>query len=1234
MNAIIDAAQQYSRTVLSFLALIFAIGTVSYVTIPKEASPDVNIPFIYVSLHLSGISPQDSERLLLKPMEQELAEVSGVKVMTSTGYQGGGNILLEFDAGFDADAALDEIREQVDKGKGNLPAEADEPTVTEVNFADMPVVVLTLSGSLPERALLRLAQDLQDRIESIPAVLEATIGGDREEQVEIIIDPLILESYGLDISSVAGTVARANTLVAAGAITNDQGQYAVKIPGLFEDLEDIFNMPIKVDGDAVIRFRDVATITRTFKDPQGFARVNGLPTLSLEIKKRAGANIIQTIDDAKAKVKEAQVFWPEGVQVTYSGDQSKNIEQMLNSLANNVIAAILLVMIVVIGALGLRSGTLVGLAVPGSFLLGFAVLYTSGLTVNMIVLFALILASGMLVDGAVVVTEYADRKMAEGATRLDAFREASKRMAWPIIASTATTLAAFAPLAFWPGMVGEFMKYLPITLLVTLSASLLMALIFIPVLGVHLETVIKLILGVLSIALAAVLALSPFGEFIVSLVPGIDPSAYMVPPGEDGTGGMSQLRAGQMVLLIPMLVGGFFLGRLLSWLVVFLMDDSDREIVEEPQRPEDIRGLARVYAAILGPLLRVPYLVVIAAAALMVGSWALYFGSGGKIEFFPQVEPENATVLVRARGNLSIYEKDRLLQEVENEILRLHQEQGEFHSIYARSQNSTQGGGDQPEDTIGTVQLEFSDWFSRRPADQILDEVRDRVARFSGVEVEINQVEAGPPTGKDVQLQLSSSDPAILDAEARRIATYFRTVEGLRDIDDGLPLPGIEWELNVDRAQAAKFGVDVGLVGTYVRLITNGVKVTSYRPDDSNDEIDVVVRLPEEYRSITQLDKIRIQTQGGAVPIASFVEREAKQKVNTITRVDQSRVRTLKADAATGINVVDKVNEVTEYLKANPLDPRVQFEFKGENQEQAEAAQFLMTAFGVALFIMAVILITQFNSFFSAILILLSVIMSTIGVMLGLWATGQSFSVVMTGIGIVALAGIVVNNNIILIDTYDQMKKTATSAYDAVLLTGAQRLRPVLLTTFTTILGLIPMVIGLNIDWVTRVTQFGAPSAQWWIQLSSAIVYGLGFATILTLVVTPCALKLFADITGEFRNRAPAGPEGEPEPSGPIPAKPILGGLPGYGMPVIAGAAADVVLTFDGEGGTTPEPETSVLTELSDKAKGLVDDLTAHLMGNESEQMASANADAGLVAQEATDQETSDPEDEKPAGVS
>ena len=1030
MGSIIDAALVRSRTVLALLIFLLIAGTYAYKNIPKESSPDINIPILYVSMALEGISPDDAERLLLRPMEQELSSIEGVKKLKSTGYTGGGFIVLEFQAGFDSDQAIDDVQKAVDRAKSKLPDTIDrDPQVTEVNFSLFPVLVVTLSGQVPERSLVKVAQSLQEKIEGIGTVLEAKIAGDREELVEIIVNPILLESYGLRGSDILQFFARSNRLVAAGDLDTGVGRFAVKVPGLFESADDIMNMPLRTVGDSVIKVRDVAEIRQTFKDPANFARINGERAVALNIVKRTGENIIETIEAVRDVVEKEQQFWPEGLKVIYTLDESDDIRTRLSDLQNNMISAVLLVMIVVIAVMGVRASLLVGIAIPSAFLSGVLIIFLMGLTVNVVVLFGLILSVGMLVDGAIVVTELADRNIGEGMPRKKAYAEAAKTMAWPITASTATTLAAFAPLLFWPGIVGQFMQYMPITLIAVLGSSLFVALVFVPVLG------------------------SIFGRKDVQL-------------------------------------------------------NQKNVALTAAKSQEDLKSLTgpvRFYVALLKGALKFPILVLGATVGMLVLVQILYGSFGRGVEFFPNIEPKAASVLIHARGNLSVYEQDKLVREVEDQILDI---EGIKVFYTEAGKQDEQGNDDIAADVIGKITLEFDDWDKRKSANNILKEIRARTENIAGLRVETQKRQEGPPSGKAVQIEIASRFPETLNPSVDIIMKALSADSDFIDLEDSRPLPGIEWEMQVDRAQASKFNIDISLIGDYIRMVTNGLKVTDYRPDGADDDVDVVIRHSAEQRTLDQLDRVRIETNQGSIPISNFVNRVPKQAVGTINRADQNRIFTVKANVKEGVNINDKVVGLKKWMTENydQFDPRVKVNFIGEDEDQKEAQEFLMKAFVIALFAMALILVTQFNSFYSAFLILFAVVMSTIGVMIGLLVTQQPFGIVMSGIGVIALAGIVVNNNIVLIDTFDNHRKRGVAVKDAIIITGAQRLRPVLLTTVTTILGLMPMVLQMNIDFVNRSVSYGAPSTQWWVQLSTAIVFGLSFSTVLTLIVTPSAL--------------------------------------------------------------------------------------------------------------------------------
>ncbi len=1040
MNAVIDGAIRHARMVLSALVLIFVAGAVTFLNIPKEADPDITIPVLYVQLTHEGIAPEDAERLLVRPLEQELRTLEGIKEMRGVAFEGGGNVVLEYEAGFDIERAKRDLRERVDFARSKFPADTKEPRIHEVNLSLFPVIVVALSGDVPERAMMRIARDLREKIESLPQVLKVEIGGEREEQVEVIVDPSKIESYGLSLDDVLAFAGRGNRLIAAGAIEAAQGRFAIKVPGLFENLRDIMSMPLKINGDAVVRLSDVAEVRRGVKDPKGFARVDGRPAVSLEVSKRIGRNLIDTNKDIRALVEAERANWPSNLDVHYLQDKSDSIVTMLVDLEQHVIMAVLLVMVLVLGAVGVRSGMMVGLSIPGSFLAGILVLSLAGLTINIVVMFSLILAVGMLVDDSIIVGEYADRKLVEGMPKAEAYAHAAKRMLAPIVASTATTLAAFLPLLFWPGAVGQFMKYLPITLISTLTASLVMAVVFLPVLG------------------------SLFGK------PGAE--------GEAARGSIVACETGDL---------------------------------------REIKGVTGLYVRFLGKCLDRPGTVLLATLAITVGVFWHYANNANGVEFFPNVEPEQVQINIRARGNLSIHEKDALVREVETRVLPIRG----FDAVYTRTGGDGAGVQDKAEDTIGVILLQLGDWKARPKADLLMAEMRLRTADLAGILIEVQQEEAGPPVGKPVQVQLSAIEHGLLPAAAETIRRKFESMPGLVDIEDSRALPGIEWQISVDRGQAAKFGADVTLVGTAIRMVTNGMKFAEYRPDDSDKEIDIALRYPPMFRNLDQLGRIKVQTASGLVPIDNFVSREAKPKIGTISRTDGRRVLVVKANVRTDVKPDDMVRDIRAWLPASGIDPRVRVAFKGQDAEQAAAQDFLGKAFGLALFLIAIILLIEFNSFFSTFLVLSAVVLSTVGVLIGLIVTGQTFGIVMGGIAVISLAGVVVKNNIVLIDTYDEMKHRIVDPREAILRTGAQRLRPVFLTAATVIIGLLPLSYGVNIDFLTREIIVDAPATQWWIQLATAMVYGMAFATPLTLVVTPAALMLRARWSARFARKIP-----------------------------------------------------------------------------------------------------------------
>ena len=1051
MKTYIDAAISRSRTTVSIFVVTLLAGFASYLAIPVEMYPDVQVPMVVTTIIHEGISPEDAERLLSKPAELELKTIDGIVEVTSFSSEGAATLMTEFDISFESSAALAEVREAINRAKARFPQSTEEPIIQEMSAASMPIVQIAIGGEgVPERTLLRIAEDLQREIELVPQVLEAPMVGNREQLLEVVINPSKLETYGIPSGSIVQTVTSNNRLIAAGQVDTGQGSFPVKVPGLIENADDLFNLPLASNDLGVLTVSDLAEVRRTFKDATRYSYANHSQNISLNVMKRKGANLVEAFEQINVIVEEMRPTLPPAVTMAYINNSVPIALEQNSGLSGNMATAMVLVLLVVIATVGVRSGLLVTLAVPFSFFFAFIIINVLEFTYNFMVIFGLLLGLGMLIDGAIVMVEYADRKMAEGLDSREAYKASVKRMFWPITASTATTLAAFLPLMFWPGVSGQFMSYLPITVFAVLIGSLFYALLFAPTIGA--------------------------------------------------------------------LIGK--------------STDADRTYLKnlEEGNPGKVTGITGVYASILQKAVNIPGTIFILSIATLVSIVIAYDRWGSGIEFFVTPEPLQTQVQIFARGNLSPAELRDIMLDAEQRI----EEIGYYEGIVTQSGAGAQSAGPMQAapDLVGTIFVELTD---RRTRDfdgfEIENMYRQAISQIPGVRAEIVSVEQGPPVGKEIQVELSGEELDLLFIEAGRIREFMENeMTGLIDIDDTAPLPGIEWEINVDRAQAAMLGANMSEIGAAVQLLTNGIFMGDYRPDDSEEEVDIRVRYPVEYRGIDQLDTIRISTPNGPVPISSFVTREAKQKVSSIQRVDSSRVVYIRANPAPGTVADNKLQELAAWLEANPPVAEVDYLFRGANEEQEESAEFLIQAFALAMALMAILLVTQFNSYYQALLILSSVLLSTSGVLLGLLATGQTFSVMLTGIGIVALAGIIVNNNIVLIDTFNvlQREHPKWTLKETIVHTGIQRLRPVFLTTFTTGFGLLPLAIGMSFDLISAEIEIGGPIASQWAGLASTIVFGLSFATILTLIVTPVMLALPDRLRHMFRRETKIAPRAEP----------------------------------------------------------------------------------------------------------
>ena len=1123
MTGLVDWAAERARMILAMIALSLTAGIFAYTTLPKEGEPDIEIPVLFVSVVFPGISAADSEALLVRPIETELADLDGLKRMTATAAENYAGVAIEFEFGWDKAKTMADARDAMNAAEALFPEGAEKYSINEINFSEFPIIIVNLTGNVPERTMTRIAEDLQEEIEGMDAVLEAVIAGNRKEMMEVVIDPLRLEAYNVTAGELISVVRNNNQLIAAGEVDTAQGSFSVKIPSSFDEPRDIYNLPVKTNGDRVITLGDLADIRLTFEDRVGTARYNGETTVALQVVKRKGFNLIKTAAAIRALIEEAETTWPPelraAVDIGSSNDQSRVVASMVSQLEGSVLTAIALVMIVVLASLGTRAALLVGFAIPTSFLLCFVLLAVMGITISNIVMFGLILAVGMLVDGAIVVVEYADKRITEGEGPMRAYVEAAKRMFWPVVSSTATTLCAFLPMLFWPGVPGQFMGMLPVTLIFVLSASLIVALVYLPVvggvsgrMGRGFDGAAAVLRARLPWILRAALVPVCIYAMFLGAMQTVNPD-YLFGLDAASMGALAAL-PGALMFLLAAFAASVAMGA--------AKIHRAAKKVRSGYRRTNFGFLVKLMVA--NPIMP---LVMIFGVFFFAFSVFEYFGENNRgVEFFVESEPEQAIVYVKARGNLSLPEKDRILKEAEAIVLAHPGVESVFAFAGAGGLNQNTSGAEKPKDTIAQIQLETIPWENRRDRPEldgnlIMKELIAALEELPGIQIEVLGIERGPASNKPVHLRLTGDNWPELLRVTQEMRNVFDQTEGLTLVEDTRPLPGIDWQIDVDVEKAGRYGADVATVGAMVQLVTRGILLDTMRVETSDEEIEIRVRLPEKDRVLSTLDGLKLRTREGLVPLSNFITRQPVQKLAEINRIDQKRYFDIKAgvlprlsrsetDAAGVekdilINANERIAFLTRYLEANPLPPGVSWEWTGDQEDEAESQAFLSKAFIAALALMFIILLAQFNSFFNSFIVLLAVVLSTVGVLIGMLVMQQAFSIIMTGTGIVALAGIVVNNNIVLIDTYQELSRYMPRI-EAIIRTAEQRIRPVLLTTITTMAGLAPMMFGLSLDFINGGYSIDSPTALWWKQLATAVVFGLGIATVLTLLLTPSLL--------------------------------------------------------------------------------------------------------------------------------
>ena len=1040
------------RSAVFFLAgaILFA-GMMSYISLPRESSPEVQVPVINVVTTYPGAAPADIENLITEPLERELQGVDDLDDMTSVSRESVSVVTLEFVSGTDIDTAMQKVRDRVDQAEADFPVDADDPLLQEINFAEFPILQINLAGPVGPVVLKQLAEDLQDRIEGLRGVLRVDLIGGLDREVQINVDPRALRSYGLALNDVVEAVRDENVSIPGGDLDLGDLSFAVRVPGEVEDPEAVRDFVVSARGGSPVFIRDLAEVRYGFADRDSYARIGGEPSVALTIQKRQGANIIDVVDAAKLIVDEQQADWPAGVEVSYLGDQSKDIRRMVSDLENNILSGLVLVVLVLMAFLGFRTALLVGLAIPFSMLITFLVIDLSGLTLNMVVLFSLVLAVGMLVDNAVVVIENIYRHREEGVPRIRAASEATREVGIAILVSTLTTVAAFGPLIRWPGVMGDFMVYLPMTVCVALLASLVVA-------------------YTLNPTLAATFLRSRSAR-------------------------QQSLREGSL----------------------------RARITAVEQRVEE------VYRGLLVAALDHRGVTLLVGVGAFVVVLLLYGFLGTGVEFIPETDPRQIYVNVEMPAGTRLERTDEVVRRIEAQLNEVPDVRVMAANVGAGSESNEFGlafGGDANR---GRVVLDMLDREERSQSSfTTVEQIRRQFRNFPDGNVTIDYLSDGPPVGDAVAVEITGDDFGELGRIAAEVRNRIVDIEGLVALEDDFDAARPEIVVTVDRTEAHRLGLTTAQIAGALRTALSGNEASTYRKEE--DEAEMRVRLAPQFRaSIDDLASLTVVTDpaGALVPISSVASLERGTSLTAIRHKDRKAMVTVTA-GVTEPRLAEPVRqEVVRRLESLDMPMGYQYSFGGQSDDEREAQEFLGWAFSAALILVLALMVAKFDSVALPLVVMTSVAMSMIGVLVGLMITRLPFGIIMTGLGVISLAGIVVNNAIVLLDYAEQQRALGLPRREVVVRTGLRRLRPVVLTAITTILGLIPLSTGYGFDFKRFVLASGGESSQWWRGMGVAVIFGLALATFLTLVLVPVLYDLWFQWKDRRRNRGGAVPPAE-----------------------------------------------------------------------------------------------------------
>lgn len=1117
-----------SVVILSIIITIF--GIFSYNSMPKESFPEIVIPQIYVGTIYPGNSPTDMENLITRHIEKELKSLNGVKKITSTSIQDYSTIIIEFNPNIKIPKALQDVKDAVDKAKSNLPNDLDkDPNVFDINFSDMPILNINLSGNYSTAELKSYGEYLEEEIEKLSEVSKADVKGGQKREIRIDADIYKMEARQVSFNDIENAIKGENVAISGGNILEQEVRRSIRVDGEFRSVDDIKQVIVKNEAQKPVYLQDIAEVTDSYEERSSYARSSKLPVVSVDVVKRSGENLLDATDKIKEIIKKAQAKkFPKDLKITLTNDQSRNVRSMVSDLENSIISGVILVVAVLMFFMGLRSALMVGIAIPLSMFISFIILNAMGITLNIMVLFSLILALGMLVDNGIVVVENIYRLMEEGYTLEKAIKEGVGEIAVPIISSTATTVAAFLPLVFWQGIMGQFMRYLPLTLIIVLSSSLFVALVVNPAIAM-LAT--KLDTGESRVTRKNILVGSGF--VLVSIV--------------------FYLTKSFTIANLLMATGVFFL------LHIFFLSPASYWF-----QTKGLTYIEKSYEKIVVYALsgKRPYFFFAATVALLFISNYLLSVAGIKVLFFPDNQPNYVNVFIQKPIGTDIEITNKLTKQLEDRlVVILKPYDFMVEAVIAQVGEGTTDPEEGPSQGVtpnrARITISFADFDQRRgvSTNKILEEIRDEVQKYPGALITVGKERNGPPVGPPINIELTGENYDKLITLADNIKKFIEEADiaGIEELKTDLETGKPELMVHVDRQKAQRFGLSSAQVALGIRTALFGREVSKFK--DGKDDYPIQLRLKDDQRYSTDalLNQAVVfrdnKGQMKQVPISSVATIEYTSSFGSVKRKDLNRIIALYSNVKEGYNPTEVVTQIQNLLKNYEMPEGFDMKFTGEQEEQNKTAEFLGRALLLAIFMVFLIIVTQFNSLTAPLVIMSSVVFSIIGVFLGITIFQMDFVILMTGIGIISLAGVVVNNAIVLID-YTNLLRTRRKAelgipqeYDlpneeflvCIAEAGGKRLRPVLLTAITTILGLVPLAVGLNINFITLLSEFnaniyfGGPNVSFWGPMAWTVIFGLTFATFLTLVIVP-VMYLLTDRL-KFKRRVYTKPQIKTQPT-------------------------------------------------------------------------------------------------------